>query len=94
MNCLSNNEHIEIMKTMVSTTYGVPTDQVCAWDCLDRETQFQIAKHAGLTADFVTSFSWVAMPLEAHKKLYAAAKMLKSKGENRLKLITDFVEAF
>ena len=65
-----SSEHVERMKTMVSTTYGVPTDQVCAWDCLDRETQFQIAKHAGLTADFVTSFSWVAMPLEAHKKLY------------------------
>ncbi len=94
MNVQVQQEAIEHMQSMVSMTYGIPTAQVCAWDCLGHDARVQIIRGSGLSLDAVMSYSWVALPLEARKALHLSAQRLKSRGEARLKLITDFVEAF
>jgi hypothetical protein len=86
-------QHIEHLKSLVSLSFGIPTDQLTHWDSLDVATKQQIAKNASVDAEAVLDYAWVAMDNRVREKLTESAARLFRRGTDRLQKIGRFVEA-
>lgn len=90
---MNQAQHIEHLKSMVSLSFGIPTDQVTHWDSLENETKRQIAKNAGVMVELVCDYAWVAMDDKVREKLASSAARLFQRGTNKLQKIGRFVNA-
>ena len=90
---MSPAEHIAHLQSLVSLSFGIPTDQVTHWDALDTETKQQIAKNASVDINAVLDYAWVGMDNKIREKLTQSAGRLFRRGTDRLQKIGRFVEA-
>lgn len=90
---MNPQQHVEHLKSMLSLSFGIPTDQITHWDSLDGETKRQIARNAGIVVEVVCDYAWAAMDDEVREKLSSSAARLFHRGTRRLQKIGRFVNS-